>query len=70
MECIHCKKQFNHQHPRHKAIGRINECGDCAEDIPKTKGIIDGHGKSDVRVIIQRDPKKDIGKEMDMEVWK
>ena len=65
MICKHCKEPFDHTHPRHKALGKINECGDCVEDdVEKTVGIIDGHGKSDVRVILQRSPKAGINSEV------
>ena len=62
--CKHCDEEFNHTHPRHRAIGRINECADCAEDIAKTVAVIDGHGKSDVRIILQKNPKGNVNKEL------
>ena len=59
MICIHCDEEFNHNHPRQKSKGKINECVDCAEDVVKTIGVIDAVGKTDLRLTLQRNPKPD-----------
>ena len=67
MICRHCQFEFDAKHSSHKALGKVDECADCATDIKKTKGVTNGVGKSDVRLIIQRNPKEGINHELNRE---
>lgn len=64
MICIHCDNEFDHKRPRHAAVGKVNECADCADDVKRTTGVIDGVGKTDYRLILQRDPQRDINRDI------
>jgi len=57
--CTLCDIEFDETHPQHSA-GFVNVCGDCDEDdVPKSIGLIDALGKSDVRMTVIKNPTKD-----------
>lgn len=59
--CIHCGLEFDPSRSRHK-IGRYNECGDCADDVNKTIGILVVDGKTDYHIETFECPTKEIQK--------
>lgn len=53
--CRDCELEFDSKAARHRK-GFINQCGDCAEDVERTLGVLVTDGKSDYHVETLKNP--------------